>query len=73
MIQYKLLEVLDEETRKKIYDIFEEEDIYFFTKKIVGIKYDFKNKSYTEVLKKVIGLNLRQWIITSYRCNKIIS
>ena len=31
MIQYKLLEVLDEETRKKIYDIFEEEDIYFFT------------------------------------------
>ena len=43
MIQYKLLEVLDEETRKKIYDIFEEEDIYFFTKKIVGIKYDFKN------------------------------
>ena len=72
MIQYKLLEVLDEETRKKIYDIFEEEDIYFFTKKIVGIKYDFKNKSYTEVLRKVIGLNLRQWIITSYRFNKII-
>ena len=36
------------------------------------MKYDFKNKSYTEVLKKVIGLNLRQWIITSYRFNKII-
>ncbi|MCC0693024.1 hypothetical protein [Clostridioides sp. ZZV14-6387] len=73
MGQYKLLEILDQNTLAEVTNIFGNNNIFKFTDNIVGIKYDYNRMSYTDVLRNVIGLNLRQWTITSNRFIDIIS
>lgn len=73
MLQYKLLEVLDENTLITIKTIFGDKNIFSFTDKIIGISYDFESNTYTHVLKNIIGLNVRQWILTSSRFINIIN
>lgn len=72
MLQYKLLEILDKNTYKELENIFGSNNIFKFTDNIVGIKYDYRNVSYADVLKSVVGLNLRQWTMTSSRFLDII-
>lgn len=72
MIQYKLLEVLDKSTLEKLFDIFGKSNVLVFNFKLVGIKYDYEYNTYSDVLRKVAGLNLRQLIITSIKFTKII-
>lgn len=72
MLQYKLLEVLDENTLIKINNIFGYKNVINFTDKIIGISYDFDSNTYTDVLRNIVGLNVRQWILTSSRFINII-
>ncbi|MCC0633862.1 MULTISPECIES: hypothetical protein [unclassified Clostridioides] len=72
MIQYKLLEVLDSYALNELKNEFNNNDIYLFTDNIIGIKYDFSSNSYSDILKRIIGINLRQWTITSTKFLKII-
>lgn len=67
MNQYKLLEVLDSDTLDKVYNIFGLENVYNFTNQIIAIKYSFDKFTYSDILKNIIGLNLRQWTMTSSR------
>ncbi|MCH1965963.1 hypothetical protein [Paraclostridium sordellii] len=72
MIQYKLLEILDKTTLQSVINIFGNSNIYKFTNTIIGINYDFQGLTYIDVLQKVVGLNVRQWTLTSNRFMKII-
>lgn len=73
MFQYKLLEVLDSNTLSKINDIFGSENIINLTDRIIGLSYDFRLNTYTDVLKNIVGLNVRQWTLTSSRFIDIIN
>lgn len=70
--QYKLLEVLDCDTLDEIYKIFGVDNIYQFTNTIVAIKYNFDKFTYSDILRCIVGLNLRQWTMTSSRFMDLI-
>ncbi|WP_373599407.1 hypothetical protein [Paraclostridium bifermentans] len=72
MLQYKLIHALDDISVSQIKKKFKEEEIYFFTNYIIGIKYSFKLNNYSEVLKKLVGMNVKQYTFTSYRFKKLI-
>lgn len=73
MLQYKLIEVLDKNTLLKLNNIFGKKNIIKLTDRIVGIYYDFSENTYTDTLRKIVGLNLRQCILTSSRFLNIIN
>lgn len=72
MMQYKLIHALDDMTISQIEEIFKKEDLYFFTQNIIGIKYSLKLNNYSEILKNIVGLNVKQYTFTSYRFKELI-
>ena len=72
MLQYKLIEVLDKDTLNELNIIFGSENIIELTDKIIGIRYNLDSSTYIDILKKIVGLNVRQWILTSSRFINII-
>lgn len=68
MMQYKLYKIYNEDRDKTIEslnNIFGKENLWFLTERVVGIKYDYNQNDYKELLKKTMNLNMRQIILTA--------
>ncbi len=73
MFQYKLIYALTDDSINEIKSKFKDDEIHFFTENIIGIKYSVRNNTYSDVLRKLIDIKVRQYTFTSYKFKVLIN